>query len=229
MMHKTAAITYFIIIFLYIYWPCGAQLTLSTCGDEDSDITCSFFFNKIDNVFREENVLYTLRRLFFPVNRSPPDLLSIEMTLIVENIPNIRCTDPDYNFGESPVNNPPQMSDVCRNYTCESRQWTWEHRWSKSIVNFIIDRENLELLQDTNFVAFATATFNSFDTSVFGREGSSLGNDSNNNNNNRSLATSGRRMVEFLLNLDFLPCRPDDGVLLSAWEDILPWVSVWKK
>ena len=119
------------------------------------------------------------------------------------------------------------MRDVCGDggssslYTCDPQQWTWEHQWTKTIINFIIEREDLDLLQDTNFIAFAASTFNSFDTSVFSRqEGSDLENEQNN-----SLASTGRKAITFLLTIDFLPCRPDDEVLLNAWEDILPWVS----
>ena len=115
------------------------------------------------------------------------------------------------------------MSEVCSRFECDSLQLEWKHQWSKSIISYIIQRENLDLLQDTNFVAFSTATFNSIDTSVFSKEGDNL--DSNDEMDNASLASAGRGTMSFQLIIDSLPCRPDDNVLLTAWEDILPWVS----
>ena len=200
----------------------AAQLTLQTCGDENSDITCSFFFRRVDNAFRDETVLYTLRKSFFPTQGAPPALFDIFMTLNIESVPNISCNDPFFAFSESSVSNSPEMSEVCNLYTCDSLQLEWEHQWSKTIVSFIIERENLELLQNTNFLAFAAATFNSFDTSVFSQEGDNLMNGQDTNN---SISRAGREVIRFLLNVDFLPCRPDDSVLLEAWEDILPWVG----
>ena len=200
----------------------AAQLTLQTCGDENSDITCSFFFRRVDTAFRDETVLYTLRKSFFPTQGAPPALFDIFMTLNIESVPNITCSDRNFAFAESSVSSPPEMSEVCNLYTCDSLQLEWEHQWSKTIVSFIIERENLELLQDTNFVAFSAATFNRFDTSVFSQEEDDL---MSNMTNNTSSSLAGRQIVRFLLNIDFLPCRPDDNVLLDAWEDILPWVG----
>ena len=200
----------------------AAQLTLQTCGDENSDITCSFFLDKVDNAFRDETVLYTLRKSFFPTKGALPALFNVFMTLNIVSVPDISCRDPD--FKEISISSPPEMSEVCSRYTCESLQLEWEHQWSKTIVGFIIEREDLDLLQDTNFVAFSTAVFNSFDTGVFSQEGENL--DSNDEmDNTTSLASAGRETIRFLLTIDFLPCRPDDNVLLNAWEDILPWVS----
>ena len=201
----------------------AAQLTLRTCGDENSDITCSFFFDKVDTAFRDETVLYTLRKSFFPIQGAPPALFHLFMTLNIVNVPDISCSDRNFAFAESSVSSPPEMSEVCNLYTCDSLQLEWEHQWSKTIIGFIIEREDLDLLQDTNFVAFSTAVFNSFDTSVFSQEGENL--DSNDEMDNTSLASAGRETIRFLLTIDFLPCRPDDNVLLTAWEDILPWVS----
>ena len=207
---------------------CGAQLTLRTCGDADVDVTCSFFFDKVNAAFEDDTVLYTLRKSFFPTEGGPPSLFDVFTTINVENVPNITCKDPKYEFGSKTTSDPPTMRDVCGDdgssglYTCGPRQWAWEHQWSKTIINFIIEREDLELLQDTNFIAFAASTFNSFDTSVFSeQEGSDLGNMPNNN----SLASAGREAITFFLTIDFLPCVPDDQVLLNTWEDILPWVS----
>ena len=198
----------------------AAQLTLQTCGNENSDITCSFFFKTIDNAFRDETVLYTLRKSFFPTQGAPPALFDVFMTLSIDSVPKMSCRDPY--FKERSISSPPSMSEVCSRFECDSLQLEWKHQWSKSIISFIIQRENLHLLQDTNFVAFLTSTFNSIDTSVFSKEGDNLDSDEK---NNASLASAGRETMHFLLTIDFLPCRPDDNVLLTAWEDILPWVS----
>ena len=208
---------------------CGAQLTLRTCGDTDEDVTCSFFFNKVNAAFEDDTVLYTLRKLFFPTEGGPPSLFDVFMTINVENVPNITCKDPKYEFGSRTTSDPPTMRDVCGDdgssglYMCGPRQWTWEHQWTKTIINFIIEREDLDLLQDTNFIAFAAATFNRFDTSVFSKEG--MTNLDNSDKTNDSLASVREETITIFLTIDFLPCAPDDQVLLNAWEDILPWVS----
>ena len=207
---------------------CGAQLTLRSCGDADEDVTCFFFFSKVNAAFEDDSVLYSLRKSFFPTEGGPPSLFDVFMTINVENVPNITCKDPNYEFGSRTTSDPPTMRDVCGDdgssglYTCSPRQWKWEHQWSKTIINFIIEREDLDLLQDTNFIAFAAATFNSFDTSVFSEQGRI--NLDNNDEMNNSLASAGREAITIFLTINFLPCAPDDEVLLSAWEDILPWV-----
>lgn len=200
-----------------------AQVDLKTCGDEDSDITCFFFFNKVDTAFRNNAVLYTLRRSFFPTQRPRPAVFDVFMTLNIANVPNITCKDPRFIYGEKPIDQLPDMNDFCdgSTYTCGPLTLEWEHQWSKTIISHIIKREGLDLLQDTNFIAYSTATFNSLDTSVFSRDGDNL---ENNNTMNDSLSRVERNIMSFLLNVDFLPCRPDDGVLRGAWEDILPWV-----
>ena len=198
-----------------------AQVDLRTCGDENSDITCSFFFKKVDTAFRQTDVLYTLRKSFFPNEGARPILFDVFMTLEVEQVPDIMCSDEFYEFGDMPINNPPNVSDVCSIYMCDTLTLEWRHQWSKTIITYIIEREDLELLQDTNFVAYAAATFNSFDTSVFSDDGENLPGDTDTNS---SLSLAGREITRFLLSIDFLPCKPDDGILLEAWEDILPWV-----
>ena len=208
-------------ILLYMSRMSTAQVDLRTCGSENSDITCSFFFNKVDVAFRQRDVLYTLRKSFFPIEGARPILFDIFMTLEIKSVPDIMCSDENYEFGDMPISNPPNMSDVCSKYTCDTMNLEWQHQWSKTIITYIIEREDLELLQDTNFVAYAAATFNSFDTSVFSDDGENLPGDANTTS---SLSLAGRDIARFLLTIDFLPCRPDDDVLLEAWEDILPWV-----
>ena len=201
-----------------------AQVDLKTCGNENSDITCSFFFRKVDEAFRQRDILYTLRKSFFPAKGARPILFDTSMTLEIENAPDISCSDEEYEFRDNHITNVPTMSEVCRMYPCGPYRLQWVHQWSKTILTFIIEREDLELLQDTNFVAYFAAIFNSFDTSVFGDEGENL--EDNNSTNSSGLSLAGRDTVEFLITIDYLPCRPDDGVLLEAWEDILPWVRI---
>ena len=198
-----------------------SQLDLKTCGSENSDVTCSFFFQKVDHAFRERNVLYTLRKSFFPTQGAPPHLFDIFMTININSVPNITCNNDEFKFRDNPINTPPSMSEVCSVYTCLTQSMEWEHQWSKTIITYIIEREDLQLIQDTNFVAYSAATFNNFDTSVFSEEGDNLREDKMNNSLS-SVEETGA--IRFLLSIDFLPCRPDNGVLRSAWEDILPWV-----
>ena len=210
-------------ILLYMSRMSAAQVDLRTCGSVNSDITCSFFFEKVDTAFRQREVLYTLRKSFFPTEGARPFVFDIFMTLEIQSVPDTMCSDEFYVFGDTPIGNPPNMTDVCSIYTCDTLYLEWQHQWSKTIITYIIEREDLELLQDTNFIAYAAAAFNSFDTSVFSDDGENLeGNRSTNTSNSLSLA--GKDIARFLLSIDFLPCRPDDGVLLEAWEDILPWV-----
>ena len=214
---------------------CAAQIDLKTCGDEDSVVTCSFFFRKVDEAFRQENVLYTLRKAFFPTEGAPPFLFDVDLTLEIENVPTLSCHDDRYQFGDSSVGDPPKMEDVCKVHECTSHSVHWTHQWSKTIISYIIEREDLELLQDTNFVAFSAANFNSFDTSVFSDdEEEDLENVNTNTSSNSTSSSSDSRdslsstqdtTVQFQLTIPYLPCRPDDMVLLRAWEDILPWVS----
>ena len=297
--------TWSIALLLSILGVCVAQITLEACGDDNADVTCSFFFNKLNRAFRDESVLYTLRKSFFPTKGVVPTVFDVFMTIGVENVPDISCTDPEFVLGERTIDNPPTMNEVCgdisvtttevvqviqnetvqvvRNdsaveacekevllvangtnsgegpefqmrldecmragetnitttitanttvtrtttstkYTCNFKQWTWKHLWSKTIINHIIEAEDLQLLQDTNFVAFAAAAFNSFDTSVFSQPENIFQDETDQMNS--SLASAGNAAMSFFLTLDFLPCSPDDGVLLDAWEDILPWVRV---
>lgn len=208
-----------------------AQLTLQNCGSDDSDITCSFFFGKVDQAFRDENILYTLRKLFFPAQGPPPDVFDVFMSLNVEKVPNITCRNDA--FQQISIKNIRPVSDLCNDLalTCTNVNYSleWRHQWSKTITGYIVQREDLELLQDTNFIAFAAASFNSFDTSVFSRDGGHLREDEMENS---SIAVAERDVVRFLMTIDFLPCIPDNDVLLGAWEDILPWVCsqvAWSK
>jgi hypothetical protein len=210
-----------------------AQVSLGTCGDEDALVTCSFFFQRVNEAFRQESVLYTLRKAFFPSEGIPPFLFDVHVTLNVESVPNVACKSEEYleEFRERPVTSPPLVEDVCLNYNCSGipQPWSWTHQWSKTIVSYIIEREDLELLQNTNFVAHAAATFNNFDTSVFSNEDLEIeeqnATDDDANVTAASVGATRDEAVEFQLTIPYLPCIPDEGVMLDAWEDILPWVS----
>ena len=213
-----------------------AQVSLGTCGDEDSLVTCSFFFQRVNTAFRQESVLYTLRKAFFPTEGSPPFLFDVQMTLNVESVPNIACKSEEYPFRGRPVTSPPTMMEVCEHsvYNCSGipQPWSWTHQWSKTIVSYIIQREDLELLQNTNFAAHAAATFNNFDTSVFSNDDLGLeeqnatdDDDDDDDDANASVGATRDEAVEFQLTIPYLPCIPDERVMRDAWEDILPWVS----
>lgn len=207
----------------------SGQVDLKTCGDRESTVTCPFFFNKIDAAFRQRNALYTLRKAFFPTEGAPPFLFDVEMSLNVERIPNVDCDDEEYAFRDDLITSPPSESEVCDLlYECRplDPRPNWKHQWSKTIVSYIIEREDLELLQDTNFIAYAAAAFNNFDTSVFSQESLELDGDNSTNSSGLSRSNMAARSVQFHLIIPFLPCRPDDEVLLRAWEDVLPWVSI---
>ena len=198
-----------------------AQLTLQSCGKGDSDITCSYFFGKVEEAFWEKNVLYTLRKLFFPAQGRQPYVFDVFTTLTIRRVPDILCEDDAFqniSITDVPTTDPCIDFKPCTNYSLE-----WKHQWSKTITSYIVQREDLELLQDTNIIAFLAASFNSFDTSVFSRAGGHLREDEMDNSTN--IAVAERDVVRFLLTIDSLPCKPDNDVLLAAWEDILPWVS----
>ena len=84
---------------------------------------------------------------------------------------------------------------------------------------FITAREHLDLLQDTNSAAYSLARFNSFDSSVFSRE-LETGELEVDGQANNSQISSGRKSIYLSLKIDFLPCLPDEEVLLT-----LIWVS----
>ena len=201
----------------------SAQVNLRTCGDEQSDITCPFFFDKVNEAFRKPSILYTLRKAFYPTAGAPPTLFDIFMTLEIESSPKIKCTSIAYEFGKTPVTTPPTMEEVCNKYKCESYNLTWQHQWSKTILATFIQQEDLELLQNTNIIAFSAGMFNSFDTNVFSKEEEGL--KTNTTKDNKTVSQTERGSVQFVLTVDFLPCQPDELVLQRVWEDILIWVS----
>ena len=217
------------IALLWLSSTCQAQHTFQTCA-EDPD-TCSYFFDAIRDRFFERSILHTLRKAFFPTRGMGPTLFDVFMTVRVEQMPSISCTSGDYPFANHPITTNIRMEDVCNSgtvgsgsysYTCVSRQWNWQHQWSRSIINFVIEREDLEFLQDTNFISFASAFFNNFDTTVFSIESATIV-----NSTNSSVATiRGEATLRFFLTIPFLPCTPSEELMRTAWEDILPWVSL---
>ena len=58
-----------------------------------------------------DTVLYTLRKSFFPTEGIPPFLFDVFTTINVENIHNIMCKDPSFEFG-SRTTDPPTMRGV---------------------------------------------------------------------------------------------------------------------
>ena len=230
----------FCITLLWLSSTCQAQHTFKTCT-EDPD-TCSYFFDAIRDRFFERSILYTLRKAFFPTRGSSPILFDVFMRVRVEQVPNISCTSSEYPFANQPITTNISMADVCNSgtvvtgsdsHTCVSRQWDWQHQWSRSIINFVIEREDLEFLQDTNCISFASAFFNNFDattvfsnfdTTVFSINGESA---TIENSTNSSVASIwGEGTLRFFLTIPFLPCTPSEELMRRAWEDILPWVGL---
>ena len=232
----------FCITLLWLSSTCQAQQTFQTCA-EDPD-TCSYFFDAIRDRFFERSILHTLRKAFFPTRGSSPILFDVFMTVRVEQVPNISCTSSDYPFANHSITTNIRVEDVCNtgrgtvvtgsdSYACVLRQWNWQHQWSRSIINFVIEREDLEFLPDTNFISFASAFFNNFDTTTvfsnFDTTVFSINRESatNENSTNSSVASiRGEATLRFFLTIPFLPCTPSEELMRTAWEDILPWVGL---
>ena len=223
----------FWITLLWLSSMCQAQHTFQTCAEDPG--TCSYFFDAIRDRFFERSILHTLRKAFFPTRGLGPTLVDIFMTVRIEQMPSISCTSSEYSSANQPITTTIRVEDVCNagtmasgsdSYTCVSRQWNWQHQWSRSIINFVIEREDLEFLQDTNFISFASAFFNNFDTTVF-----SINRDSaiiENSTNSSVASIRGEATLRFFLTIPFLPCTPSEELMRTAWEDILPWVGLHK-
>ena len=197
----------------------SAAPTLGTCGQPTQDV-CSYFFNALELAFvNNSDVPYALQRAFFPTGTISPLLLDVHTTVTVTNIPSVQCTDEDFQYRSSSIHTLPPVDQLCINYNCTSMTWRWTHQWSQTVINFVIGKENLDLLQDVNFIAYATAAFNSFDTGTLINflQGS----------NTRENSTSSE--VRFSLIIPSLHCIPSEDALLEAWGDIVPWVSHCKK
>ena len=190
----------------------AVPITLNTCVNSDSQV-CSYFFDVLERAFTSDrNIIYALQRVFYPVRDRSPILLDVEATVNVLQVPDSPCSDEEFNRPLA------SLGDVMCDTTCTAVSWEWTHQWSRSIINFVIEKEDLGLLQDVNIVAFATALFSHFDNSIF--TGEEL--DPNN------ITSVQSELVEFNIQIPSLHCIPPDSVMQEAWEDILPWVS-WQK
>ena len=200
----------------------SAAPTLGTCGQPNQDV-CSYFFNALESAFvANSDVPYALQRAFFPTGTISPLLLDVNTTVTVTNIPNVNCTDEIFLYRSSSIRTLPPVNQLqlCTIYNCTSMSWRWTHQWSRTVINFVIERENLNLLQDVNFIAYATAAFNAFDTrTIFNSQGSTTRENS---------ASAQSSEVRFSLIIPSLHCIPSEDALLEAWGDILSWVSYCK-
>ena len=219
---ESASIVFCTTLLLWLSSTCQAQHTFQTCAEDPA--TCSYFSGAIRDQFFERSILQTLRKAFFPTRGSSPILFDVFMRVRVEQVPNISCTSSEYPFANRPITTNISMADVCNSGTCVSQQWNWQHQWSRSIINFVIEREDLEFLPDTNFISFASAFFNNFDTSVFSINRASA--TIENSTNSTVATTQGEGTLRFFLTIPFLPCTPSEELMRTAWEDILPWVGL---
>ena len=194
-----------------------AAPTLGTCGLPNENV-CSYFFSALESAFvNNSDVPYALQRAFFPIGTISPLLLDVRTTVTVLNVPSVQCTDEDFQYQSSTIFTLPPVDQLCMDYNCTSMVWRWRHQWSRTVINFVIERENLNLLQDVNFIAYATAAFSSFDTrTIFNLQGSTIRDNSTSVQSNE---------VQFSLIIPSLHCIPSEDALLEAWGDILPWVS----
>ena len=190
-----------------------AQRTLATCGLRDEPL-CSFFFRRLEDAFTsDENIVYELQKVFFPVGRLSPLRVDVITEIILVNVPDIRCNNLE--DADIPLN--AAASPLCSMGECITTEpyEEFEHRWIRSIISFVIEREELVFLESVNFVAYAASFFNHID---FARRSIDF------LDSNSSVDLSGGE-AQFSIRIPNLPCIPDKLVLLDAWEDILPWVS----
>ena len=194
-----------------------AQRTASTCGRSEEEL-CSFYFNRLENAFTsDQNIVYTLQKVFFPVGRLAPSRVDVNTEIRFDNVPNISCSNAMFTARNRDIfslrNN---TSVLCAMYGCiSSAPYRFEHRWIRSIVNFVIESEALVFLESVNFVAYAASFFNHID---FSRENIEFP-------ENISSVDLTDSEVQFNLRVPNLPCIPEVSAVLDAWEDILPWVS----
>ena len=196
------------------------SLTMS-CAERTCDVCeqmpCSFFFCQLENAFTDDkDIVYQLQQVFFPVGMLPPGRVDINIQLTLDNVPKVDCdTFLNENGGRD---SPTDISTLCAMYGCiSSEPYRFEHRWIRSIINFVIEREELVFLESVNFVAYATSFFNHID---FSRRNLELP-----DGNDTSAVDPSDSEVQFRVRIRNLPCIPEESVMLDAWEDILPWVS----
>ena len=205
-----------LLLFVSISMPwSSAQSTPATCGQQNEQ-SCSFFFDHLEDAFTDDpNIPYTLQRAFFPVGRLPPLRTDIQTEITVTTVPDIDCTDNGFVFGNQDISSLPNISTLCSMYQCTSRSYIFEHRWIRTILSFVIEKEDLGFLASVNTIAFAASVFNQIDFSRAEFEFPE----------NISIVDLSDSMVRFNIHIQNLPCVPEELVLLNAWEDILPWVS----
>ena len=199
-----------------------AQRTLATCGLREEPL-CSFYFRQLEDAFTsDENILYELQKVFFPVGRLSPLRVDVITEIILDNVPDVNCTDEEFLGGDIDIaflNSIPLNaadSPLCSIYGCITGEpYKFEHRWIRSLISFVIEREELVFLESANFVAYAASFFNHID---FARQSIEFP------DNDSSVDLSGGA-VQFSIRIRNLPCIPEESVMLDAWEDILPWVS----
>ena len=210
----------FLLLLLGILTVSSAQLTPANCGlqqqGEQQQQLCSFFFRELEDAFTEdEDVPYELQKVFFPVGQLPSLQVDVRIQITLDNVPNVGCTELEelqLDFLNS--------SSLCSVFGCiSSEPYEFEHRWIRSIVSFVIEREELVFLESVNFVAFAASFFNHID---FSRNSIGLP------DGNISLVELSNGNVDFNIHIQDqdLRCIPEESVMLAAWEDILPWVSI---
>ena len=184
-----------------------AQLELpANCGLQQQggqqQQLCSFFFRQLEDAFvNDVDIPFQLQKLFFPVGRLPSLQVDVYADITLDNVPNIRCTE---------------LRGTALSQGTASPTYEFEHRWIRSIISFVIEREELVFLEAVNFVAYAASFFNHID---FSRESIEFP-------DNISLVDLSGGDVQFNIHIQNLSCIPEESVLLEAWEDILPWVSI---
>ena len=186
-----------------------AQRTSANCGllqQGGQQQLCALFFRELEDAFTEdEDVPYELQKVFFPVGQLPSLQVDVQIEITLDNLPNVTC--PELSEGRA----------LSQDIVPLTGTYRFEHRWIRSIISFVIEREELVFLESVNFVAFAASFFNHID---FSRSNLGLPDD------NISLVDLSDGNVAFDIHIqENLPCIPEESVMLAAWEDILPWVS----
>ena len=187
-------------------------ITLTNCVNSDNQV-CSYFFDALERAFTgDPDIIYALQRVFYPVRDPSPILLDVETTVTVLQVPNSPCSDEEFN---QPLSSLDDVSVLCGTRDCTAVSWKWTHQWSRSIINFVIEKEDLGLLQDVNIVAFATARFSHLDISIL--TGEEL--------DPENITSVESTLVEFSIQIPSLHCIPPESVMQETWEDILLWVG----
>ena len=185
-----------------------AQLTPATCGQQDREqLLCSFFFDHLEDAFiADPNTPYALQKAFFPVGKLSPLKMDIQTEISVNTVPDIGCADDDFLFRSQDIYSLPNISTLCSIYQCTSSFYMFEHRWIRTILSFVIEREDLGFLEKVNIVAFAASVFNQIDFSRAEIEFPE----------NVSIIDQSDSMVQFSIHIQSLPCMPQTSVMLNS-------------